>query len=137
MTKTNKTKKIEIRCTPEEHAQISALASDQGFSSLSEYARFMLTQKSEGSPQEFRKVVDEAYQLCSEVRQTIRNSGSTIFQATRRLTTITTKGEVIPASDADNTRIALSKAPEALDTYRASIKNIDTIMKTLVIWRGN
>ena len=131
MTKTNKTKKIEIRCTPEEHAQISALASDQGFSTLSEYARFMLTRESEVSPTEFRTCVDDAHQLTLELRKTISNSGSTLFQATRRLTTINEKNEVIPSIDADNTRLALSQAPEALASYQSALREVKATMRQL------
>ena len=131
MTKANKDKLIKFRCTAEEHAAVEALAHQNGFNTISDYARFMLTRESEVSPNEFRTCVDDAHQLTLELRKTISNSGSTLFQATRRLTTINEKNEVIPSIDADNTRLALSQAPEALASYQSALREVKATMRNL------
>lgn len=131
MTKDNKNKVIRFRCTEDEYDIIMSRASEQGFKSISEFARFTMTRDVDFNPSDLRQIWADLNDSLVQLSRKITLTGSTIFQATRRLTTVNNRGDVVEAEDASNTRIALSQAPEALKQYQKTLLKIEKLTDTI------
>ena len=132
MSKSNRNKKIEFRCTEEEAAEIQKLAEANGFDSLSSYARFKLTEPvGEGSTDtaQLRDFMEEANAQVLKWGRVVSSTGSVLMQATRRITTLNKAGFVEQSKDVTLIRESLTKAPEAFETYQEAVTEIREVAR--------